>query len=80
MGICVPQELGIVCCDNTVITELAQPDITSIEVDTFELGLQVAETLLYRIENAAASIRQVLLSTRMIERESTAKKLKGDGQ
>ena len=80
MGICVSQELGIVCCDNTVITELAQPDITSIEVDTFELGLQVAETLLYRIENAAASIRQVLLSTRMIERESTAKKLKGDGQ
>ena len=73
MGICVPQELGIVCCDNTVVTELAQPAITSIDVDTFELGLQVAETLINRIENTAASIRQILLSTRIIERESTAK-------
>lgn len=74
MGIRVPEELGIVCCDNTAVTELAQPDITSIDVDTFELGLQVAETLINRIENAAASIRQILLSTRIIERESTAKK------
>ena len=73
MGICVPKELGIVCCDNTVVTELAQPDITSIDVDTFELGLQVAETLINRIENSAASVRQILLSTRIIERESTAK-------
>ncbi len=79
MGICVPQELGIVCCDNTVVTELARPDITSIDVDTFELGLQVAEILINRIENAAASIRQILLSTRIIERESTAKKRKGGG-
>lgn len=73
MGICVPKELGIVCCDNTVVTELAQPNITSIDVDTFELGLQVAETLINRIENSAASVRQILLSTRIIERESTAK-------
>ena len=79
MGICVPQELGLVCCDNTVVTELARPDITSIDVDTFELGLQVAEILINRIENAAASIRQILLSTRIIERESTAKKRKGGG-
>lgn len=73
MGVCVPDELGIVCCDNTAVTELAQPDITSIDVDTFELGLQVAETLINRIENSAASVRQILLSTRIIERESTAK-------
>lgn len=74
MEICVPQDLGIICCDNTAVTELAQPDITSIDVDTFELGLQAAETLINRIENSAASIRQILLSTRIIERESTAKK------
>ena len=74
MGISVPEELGIVCCDNTAVTELAQPDITSIDVDTFELGLQVAETLINRIENSAASVRQILLSTRIIERDSTAKK------
>ena len=74
MGICVPQELGIVCFDNTAITELAQPAITSVDVDTFEMGLQVAETLINRIENSSASIRQILLSTRIIERESTAKR------
>ena len=44
-----------------------------------KLQKQVAEILINRIENAAASIRQILLSTRIIERESTAKKRKGGG-
>lgn len=74
MGRKVPEDLGIVCFDNTSITELAEPAVTSLNVDTYELGVQAAEILINQIENPDATMRQILLSTRIIERESTQRK------
>lgn len=69
----VPDDLGVLCFDNTVITELAEPSITSIDVDTFELGVQAAGILIDRVENPDASIRQTLLATKIIQRASTGR-------
>ena len=44
-----------------------------MDVDTYELGEQAAEILINQIENPGSSIRQVLLSTRVVERPSTAR-------
>lgn len=74
MGLSVPDAFGIVSFDNTPLTEFAETSITSIDVDTFELGVQAAEILINQIENPLASIRQVLLSTKIVERDSTARK------
>lgn len=70
-GLRVPEDMGIVSFDNTPVTELAEPSITSINVDTFELGIQAAEILINQIEKPDCSIRQILLSTKIIERAST---------
>lgn len=58
------------------ITDITEPGITSMDVDTYELGVQTAEILISQIENPEASIRQVLLSTRVVERDSTKRRLK----
>lgn len=71
MGLKVPQDFGIISFDNTAVTELAEPGITSIDVDTFELGLQAAELLINQVRSPELSLRQILLSTKIIEREST---------
>lgn len=73
LGLRVPEELGILCFDNTVITELAEPGITSIDVDTFELGVQAARILIDRVEKPDTSIRQTLLATKIIQRASTGR-------
>ncbi|MDO4940508.1 MAG: LacI family DNA-binding transcriptional regulator [Erysipelotrichaceae bacterium] len=76
-GITIPDKLGIVCCDNTPVMELLQPSITCINVDTYELGIQAADKLINSIENTMTSVHQTMLSTSIISRDSTAKKLKG---
>lgn len=73
-GLRVPEDFGILCFDNTPVAELAETPITSIDVDTFELGLQAAEILIHQIENPQTSLRQILLSTKIIERSSTQRK------
>ena len=73
----VPNEFGIVCFDNTTITEVMEPSISSLDVNTYELGVQAADILINQIENPTSSLRQILLSTRMIERRSTQREQGG---
>ena len=53
------------------LTELAETPITSVDVDTFALGVQAAQILIEQIEDPQTSLRQILLSTKLIERAST---------
>lgn len=75
-GISIPDKLGIICCDNTSIMELSLPSITCMDVDTYELGIQAGEKLINLIENSVTSVRQTMLSTSIIIRESTQKMTK----
>lgn len=70
-GLSVPRDFGVLSFDNTPLTELAEPAITSIDMDTFEQGVQAAETLINQIEDPDASIRQIMLATKTVVRDST---------
>lgn len=73
LGLRVPEDLGILCFDNTAVTELCEPGISAVDVDTFELGRLAAENLLRLIEKPGSGAKQSRLTTRIIERQSTAK-------
>lgn len=72
-GLKVPDEFGCLSFDRTAVTDLSDPTITCIDVDTFELGIQAAEMLIEQVEDPMSSMRQVLLSTKIIECQSTAR-------
>ncbi|MCI2047675.1 MAG: LacI family transcriptional regulator [Faecalibacterium sp.] len=74
-GLKIPQDVKLLCFDDTPITEYAEPSITSISVDTFELGKQAAQILISQIEGEQGSLHQVLLSTQVLERASTQNKM-----
>ena len=74
LGLRVPEQFGIISCDNTPLTELAETPITSVDVDTFALGVQAAQILIEQIEDPQTSLRQILLSTKLIERASTMRR------
>ena len=73
----VPNDFGVLCFDDTPVTELAEPGITSVDVDTFELGRLAAENLIRQIERAEKSSWRVQLTTHIIERDSTGRKTHG---
>ncbi|QNK39127.1 LacI family DNA-binding transcriptional regulator [Caproicibacter fermentans] len=70
-GIPVPEAFGIISFDNTPVTELSEPSITTVDIDTFGLGEQAASILIRKIKDKDMSSRQILISTKIIEREST---------
>lgn len=72
-GISIPRELGVISFDNTPVAELSEPAITTVDVDTFGLGEQAASVLIQKIEDRQMSSRQILISTKIIERASTQK-------
>ena len=63
LGLRVPEQFGIISCDNTPLTELAETPITSVDVDTFALGVQAAQILIEQIEYPQTLLRQILLTT-----------------
>lgn len=72
-GLNVPRDLGVLSFDNFPIAELAEPALTTVDIDVFEMGVQAANLLFKRIDNPAAREQQSLIATRIEERESTAR-------
>lgn len=73
-GLNVPDDFGVLSFDNTAVAELAEVPITCIDVDTFELGNQAALHLINQITGQSGGVRQTLLTTTIIERETTKRK------
>ncbi len=66
----IPRDIGIITFDNYPLAQFTEPTLTSIDIDTYLLGEQAASALFQAIENNANS-QQILVSTRLFEREST---------
>lgn len=72
-GLSVPGRIGLVTFDNEPLAAYTQPPLTAINVDTAMLGEESARMLFQRIERRTG-VRQTMLSTSLIERESSRRK------
>jgi DNA-binding LacI/PurR family transcriptional regulator len=73
MGVPVPAELSIVSFDDSVLTRIVHPALTCLSRNTYELGAQVAESLLEVIADPSSK-RSVRTETpRLVVRGSTAR-------
>jgi len=67
----IPHELIVIGFDNTDITTLSSPSITTINQPRFQLGYTALEVLLHGIEFPQAEKQQLLLPAELLIREST---------
>jgi DNA-binding LacI/PurR family transcriptional regulator len=66
----VPEDIGIISFDNDQIAELTYPQISTVNIDVYELGLQSAKLLFDMIINKSSFNQQVMISTTIKERET----------
>ena len=66
----VPEEIGIISFDNDQIAELAYPQISTVNIDVFELGVQSSRLLFEIIKDNDGLTQQVMISTTIKERET----------
>ncbi len=71
LGIDVPHDLAVVGVDNTQISAAAVPSLTTINMPRIQLGFVACEVLCELIVTPNMPVKQVVLDTEMIVREST---------
>src|SRR5665648_79620 len=79
MGFTIPDDIGIVCFDDSDWASILEPPITVIRQPVYQLGSTAAELLIKEIEDEEKNLDHkptvVTLSTELIIRESTKKKI-----
>ena len=73
LGLCVPDQVGIVTFDNYPLAEYMDPPLSIVDIDTALLGEQAARLLFQRISNRSGS-QQIMLSTTLTPRASSDRK------
>ncbi len=79
MGLTIPDDIGIVCFDDSDWALILEPPITVIRQPVYQLGSMAAELLIKKIESKRKKVKKTpsiaTLETELIIRESTKKKI-----
>ena len=71
----MPSAVGIVAFDNYPLAEYTDPPLTIVDIDTSMLGEQAAQLLFRRIDHKVGN-QQIMLSTALVQRASSERKVK----
>lgn len=69
-GYDIPDDIGIVSFDNFLVAELTKPEMTTVDIDVLELGIQAGSMLIGEINLPSSSKHNTLLSVKLITRGS----------
>ena len=74
-GLAIPADVSVIGFGNTNSSEYLSPPLTTLEAPFSQMGELGAEILVNNIKRRDAIVKRVKLNTRLIQRQTTAKKL-----
>ncbi|MCR1833332.1 LacI family transcriptional regulator [Oceanobacillus caeni] len=69
----IPNEMSIITFNNTIISKLSTPPLTSIDIQTYQLGFEAAKIVIELIKNPEMFRKSVIIPAIIVERESVSK-------
>lgn len=69
-GYRIPDDLSIVSFNNSLIARMSTPQITSIDINSFQLGIEAASQIINHIENPNLVATKIIVPHQLIERQS----------
>lgn len=69
-GLSIPRDLSIISFNNSLLARLSVPQLTSIDVNSFQLGIEAASQVINHIENPNLMATKIIVPHHLIERES----------
>lgn len=66
----IPEDISILSFNNSLFARLTSPQLTSIDINSFQLGIEAASQLLNHIENPNLMATKTIVPHSMIERDS----------
>ncbi len=73
MGIRIPEDLSIISFNNSLFARLTSPPLTSIDINSVQLGIEAASQVINHIENPNLLATKIIVPHRLIERNSCAR-------
>ena len=70
LGLRIPEDISIISFNNSLIAQLSHPQITSVDVNSFQLGFEAASQLLNHAENPNLMAAKMIVPHRIVERSS----------
>lgn len=70
MNLSVPEDLSIISFNNSLFARITSPQLTSIDINSFQLGIEAASQMINHIENPNLLATKIIVPHYLIERES----------
>ncbi len=72
-GLRVPEDIAITTFTDSLISELASPPLTTVNINPFQLGYEAAKSLVELLQDPDMMKRNILVPTSIVTRESCKK-------
>ena len=72
-GLSIPADLSILSFNNSLFARLTSPQLTSIDINSCQLGIEAAAQMISHIENPELPATKILVPHQLIERDSCAR-------
>lgn len=69
-GLSIPKDLSIISFNNSLFARLTSPQLTSIDINSFQLGIEAASQMINHIENPNLLATKIIVPHYLIERDS----------
>ena len=73
LGLSIPEDVSIVSFNNSLFSNLNTPQLTTIDVNSFQLGIEAASQIINHIENPNLLATKIIVPHYLIERQSCKK-------
>lgn len=70
IGISIPDDLSIISFNNSLFARLTSPQLTSIDINSVQLGIEAASQVINHMENPNLLATKIIVPHRLVERES----------
>ena len=70
LGLHIPKDLSIVSFNNSLFSRITSPQLTTVDVNPYQLGMEAASQTINHIENPNLLATKIIVPHKLIPRES----------
>ena len=69
-GLSIPEDVSIIAFNNSLYAQLASPQLTAVDVNSFLLGQEAANQIINHAENPNLTTTKIVVPHTIVERDS----------
>ena len=70
MHLSIPKDISIIAFNNSLYAQLASPQLTAVDINSYQLGQEAANQLINHAENPNLAATKIVVPHRIVERDS----------